>query len=56
MHLFVRRYLSAAKVDDELVMTGRVIKEGRTLAFLEGDIVRKADNKLLVKGTHTKFL
>jgi len=49
-------YLSAARENDELVLIGRVIKEGKRLAFLESDILLKNGDKFIVKGAHTKFL
>ena len=49
-------YLSAARADDELLLVGRVVKEGKRLAFLESDILLKEGGKVVVKGVHTKFL
>ena len=48
--------MSSAKTGEELILVGRVLKEGRTLAFLESDIIREKDNRLLMRGKQTKFL
>jgi acyl-coenzyme A thioesterase PaaI-like protein len=49
-------FVKAAKPNDELLFVGRAIKTGKRLAFLEGDILLREGNKLLVRGTHTKLL
>jgi acyl-coenzyme A thioesterase 13 len=48
--------LKAAKLGEEIVIDARVLKRGKTLAFLEVEIRNKANDDLLVKGTHTKFV
>ena len=49
-------YMKAAKVGDEVLIDAKVIRRGRSLAFLEVELRNKATNDLLVKGSHTKFL
>jgi len=49
-------YMKAAKVGAEIVVDATVTKRGKSLAFLTAEIRNKADNQLLVKGSHTKFL
>ena len=49
-------YMKAAKVGAEIVVDASVTKRGKSLAFLTAEIRNKANNQLLVKGSHTKFL
>ncbi|EEZ97355.1 Acyl-coenzyme A thioesterase 13-like Protein [Tribolium castaneum] len=53
MHL---SYLKGAKVGQEIVINGFVVKIGKKLAFLETTICDKDTNKMLVKGTQTSFI
>jgi acyl-coenzyme A thioesterase 13 len=48
-------FLSAAKVGEELVAEGRVLKVGRSLGFTQVDI-RTKEGKLIATGRHTKAL
>ncbi|KAJ3641237.1 hypothetical protein Zmor_027752 [Zophobas morio] len=49
-------YLKGARLDDVVVVEGRVEKVGKTLAFVEAEIKHKATGEVLVKGLHTKFV
>ena len=49
-------YMKAAKLGEEVLIEAKVLKRGRTLAFLEVELRNKATNELLVKGSHTKFI
>eukprot|EP00301_Raphidiophrys_heterophryoidea_P013098 c20446_g1_i1.p1 GENE.c20446_g1_i1~~c20446_g1_i1.p1 ORF type:complete len:192 (+),score=53.65 c20446_g1_i1:29-604(+) len=49
-------FCAAAKIGDEIVVTGKVLKYGRRLGFTQVDITRKADGVLLATGRHTKAL
>lgn len=50
------RYMSAAKVGEEILITAQVLKQGRTLAFATVDLTNKANGKLIAQGRHTKHL
>jgi acyl-coenzyme A thioesterase 13 len=45
--------ISAARPGDELVVEGRVLKLGRSVAFCESEARRRADNELIAKGRFT---
>ena len=47
------RYLKAAKLGEEILIEANVLKQGRTLAFLEVELRKRSTNELLVKGSHT---
>ena len=49
-------YIKAAKIGDEVLIDAKVLKRGRTLAFLEVELRNKETDELLVKGSHTKFI
>ena len=49
-------YMKAAKLGEEVLIEAKVLKRGRTLAFLEVELRNKVTNELLVKGSHTKFI
>ena len=49
-------YLKAAKIGEEVLIDAKVLKRGRTLAFLEVELRSKATNEVLVKGSHTKYV
>ena len=49
-------YVKAAKIGEEILIDAKVLKRGRTLAFLEVELRNKATNDLLVKGSHTKYV
>ena len=46
-------YLKAAKLGEEILIEANVLKQGRTLAFLEVELRKRSTNELLVKGSHT---
>jgi acyl-coenzyme A thioesterase 13 len=49
-------YLAAGQGGTTVLAKGRVLKAGRTLAFVEVDIVDEASGKLLAQGRMTKFM
>ena len=49
-------FQSAATLGDVLVIHSKVVKMGRTLAFIQVDITRKADGKPIASGSHTKYM
>ncbi|XP_073993889.1 acyl-coenzyme A thioesterase 13-like [Rhodnius prolixus] len=49
-------FLSAAPVGEQIVIESRTNKVGRTLAFLEVNIKNKKTDKIVAKGSHTKFV
>ena len=48
--------MNAAKVGEELLVDARALKIGRQLAFLECELRSKETNKIILKGSHTKFV
>lgn len=52
----VNRYMNAAKVGEDLLITAQVLKQGRTLGFATVDVTNKANGKLIAQGRHTKHL
>ena len=50
------RYMNAAKVGEDILITAQVLKQGRTLAFATVDLTNKATGKLIAQGRHTKHL
>lgn len=50
------RYIKGAQVGDEIVISSKTLRSGKTLAFLEVLITNKKSGDVLVKGSHTKFL
>ncbi|KAM5202591.1 acyl-coenzyme A thioesterase 13 isoform 1-T1 [Hipposideros larvatus] len=49
-------YMSPAKIGEDIVITARVLKQGKTLAFASVDLTNKATGKLVAQGRHTKHL
>ena len=49
-------YIKAAKLGEEVLIEAKVLKRGKTLAFLDCELRNKATGDLLVKGSHTKFI
>ena len=45
--------ISAARPGDELVVEGRVLKLGRSVAFCESEARRRSDGELIAKGRFT---
>lgn len=57
MHINIfNRYLSQAKVGDDIVIDASTVKAGRTLAFLTVDITNKDTGVLVATGRHTKYV
>jgi acyl-coenzyme A thioesterase 13 len=48
--------MSPAKIGEEIVITTRILKQGKTLAFASVDLTNKATGKLIAQGRHTKHL
>ncbi len=48
--------MSAARPGEELLVDARVIKEGRSLAFLECEVRKREGGAVVLRGTHTKFV
>ncbi len=46
-------FLAAARPGDEIVVEGRVLKLGRTVAFGEAEARRRRDGELIAKGRFT---
>lgn len=53
---FFSRYMSPAKMGEDIVITAHVLKQGKTLAFVSVDLMNKAMGKLIAQGRHTKHL
>ena len=49
-------YMKGAKIGDEILIDAKLLRKGRTLAFLEVELRNKITNELLVKGNHTKYI
>lgn len=49
-------WLAPAPLDDVVIVDARVLKVGRTLAFVTVDLRRESDETLLVQGRMTKAL
>ncbi|KAF7265459.1 acyl-coenzyme A thioesterase 13-like [Rhynchophorus ferrugineus] len=49
-------YIKGAKIGDEIQIFANTVRVGKTLAFLEVSIKDKATGKILVKGSHTKYM
>jgi len=52
----INRYMNAAKIGEDILITAQVLKQGRTLAFATVDLTNKANGKLIAQGRHTKHL
>lgn len=50
------RYMSAAKMGEDVLITAEVLKQGRTLAFASVDLTSKVTGKIIAQGRHTKHL
>ena len=46
-------FLSGARVGDELVCEGRILRLGRSVAFAEAEVRRRGSDDLVAKGTFT---
>ncbi|XP_037384516.1 acyl-coenzyme A thioesterase 13-like [Talpa occidentalis] len=49
-------YVAPAKIGEVVVVTARVLKQGRTLAFASVDLTNKTTGKLVAQGRHTQHL
>lgn len=49
-------FLAATKVGEDVVIEGRVLRQGKKLGFTQVDLRRKSDGALLATGRHTKAL
>jgi acyl-coenzyme A thioesterase 13 len=49
-------FLNGADNGKELLVDARVLKKGRTLAFVQVDIIDKESKKLIAQGRHTKAI
>ena len=53
----VSRYMRPAKKGDTISIVAECLKVGKTMAFVNVDILNKSDgNKIIAQGRHTKFL
>ncbi|KAF3815373.1 hypothetical protein GH733_016755 [Mirounga leonina] len=50
------KYMSPAKIGEDIVITAHVLKQGKTLAFASVDLMNKTTGKLVAQGRHTKHL
>jgi len=46
-------FLAAARLGDEIVAEGRILKLGRSIAFAEAEVRRRPDNELIASGRVT---
>ena len=46
-------FVSGARPGDELVVEGRVLRVGRSIAFAEGEVRRRGNDDLIAKGQFT---
>jgi uncharacterized protein (TIGR00369 family) len=46
-------FLAPARSGDEIIAEGRIIKLGRSIAFAEAEVRRRADNELIARGRVT---
>lgn len=50
------RYMNAAKMGEDVLITAQVLKQGRSLAFATVDLTNKVTGKIIAQGRHTKHL
>ena len=51
------RYMRPAKKVDTISIVAECLKVGKTMAFVNVDILNKSDgNKIVAQGRHTKYL
>lgn len=53
---FLNRYIKAAKIGEDILISANTLKAGRTLAFLSVDITNKETGAMIAAGKHTKFI
>jgi acyl-coenzyme A thioesterase PaaI-like protein len=46
-------FIAGARPGDELVVEGRVLRIGRSIAFAEGEVRRRGNDDLIAKGQFT---
>ncbi|XP_049828150.1 acyl-coenzyme A thioesterase 13-like isoform X1 [Schistocerca gregaria] len=49
-------YMKPASAGEEVIIDAQTLRAGKTLAFLEVDLKKKATGELIAKGSHTKFI
>lgn len=49
-------YIGPAKIGDTIIIEASVLKQGKSIAFLNVDIFNKSNNKLIARGNHIKFM
>ncbi|XP_015127221.1 acyl-coenzyme A thioesterase 13-like [Diachasma alloeum] len=49
-------FLKAAKAGEVITVDAKTIKSGRTLAFLEVEMLKKEGGAIIARGQHTKFI
>ncbi|CAG0886213.1 unnamed protein product [Cyprideis torosa] len=49
-------YLSSVQEGDTVVLQSRLKKMGKTLAFLDVDVLDAETHKIIARGSHTKFV
>lgn len=48
--------MKGAKTGQEILINAETLKVGKTMAFLDVDIVNEETGDLVAKGSHTKFI
>lgn len=48
--------MKAAKTGEEILINAETLRVGKTMAFLDVDIINKETGDLVAKGSHTKFI
>lgn len=57
LYILCFRYMRPAKKGDTISIVAECLKVGKTMAFVNVDILNKSDgNKIIAQGRHTKFL
>uniref|UniRef100_A0A0P4WDA0 Thioesterase domain-containing protein n=1 Tax=Scylla olivacea TaxID=85551 RepID=A0A0P4WDA0_SCYOL len=49
-------YMKGAKTGEEILINAETLRVGKTMAFLDVDIINKETGDLVAKGSHTKFI
>lgn len=50
------RFLKGVQLGEQIVIEAKTNKCGKTLAFLDVNIIHKASGELVARGSHTKFI
>lgn len=53
---FLCRYLKAASIGEDIIISASTQKCGKNLAFLDVLITKKKGGDIIAKGSHTKFV